>query len=230
MVSAVERFSVRAGEQTRLRYAILKVLMLQRNQAGFTLIEVTIFLAISSMLAIMAIVGFSNTRGQTQFSDSVEQLTQQVLQRRQEALSTVKTSGSGNDATQVTFGKVLTFTRGSGAVRVETVRTANYPLNGTNPPVSGQAVTVIDTTTFPMAWGVTYNGAQDMQVAFSRSTMDGALQTTAWNGAKANYTYGDFTPPANVNTTFNVNVIDPGGRQAHLIVDPAKNGISRAYP
>jgi type II secretory pathway pseudopilin PulG len=200
--------------------------MLMRKQGGYSLIEVTLFLAISSMLAIMAIAGFSNTRGQAQFSDSVERLTQQVLERRQEALSTVKLSG-GTDANNVTFGRLLTFTPNSSTVQVQTLVTSSN-----SAPTNGQAVVVnnAETTSFDMAWGVTYTGNQPMQVAFTRSTVDGVLQTTAWNGLDNNLTYSDFTPPANVATTFSVNVIDPNSRRAHLVIDPAKNGVTRVYP
>jgi prepilin-type N-terminal cleavage/methylation domain-containing protein len=204
--------------------------MLKRTQGGYSLIEITLVLAISSGLIVIALAGFSSTRGQAQFSDSVERLTQQVLERRQEALSTVKLSG-GTDSTKVTFGRLLTFTANSSTVQVQTLVTNNFALGGTAPPV-GQPVTIAaaETTSFTIPWGVTYSGAQQAQVAFTRSTVDGALQTTAWMGTKP-LVYGSFAPPVSPAATVqNINLVDPSGRQAHLVIDFTNNGVKRVYP
>jgi prepilin-type N-terminal cleavage/methylation domain-containing protein len=199
-------------------------MMLVRRQAGFTLIEIILVMVISSMLAIIALTGFSALRGQAQFSDSIERLKEKVVSLRQEALSTIKLSG-GADATHVTFGRLLTFTPGSSTVQVQTLETANNPA-----PVAGQAVVTVpaEDTSFAVAWGVTFTGPRVTQVAFVRSTVDGALQTavsTAW--VPGSYKYSDFAPngaPANLNFR------DPTGRTAFLTVTPANDGVTRTFP
>jgi prepilin-type N-terminal cleavage/methylation domain-containing protein len=198
--------------------------MLVRRQAGFTLIETIIVMAIGAMLAVIALAGFSTLRGQAQFSDSIERLKDKVTSERQEALSTIKLSG-GTDATRVTFGRLLTFTPGSSTVQVQTLYTANNPA-----PTAAQVVATLpsEDTSFTVNWGVTFTGASITRVAFVRSTVDGALQTatsTTWTPGA--YTYGNFAPNgAARNLTFR----DPSARTAFLTITPTNNGITRTFP
>lgn len=209
----------------------------QRTQAGFTLIEITIVMAIVAMLSGLAFAGFSAMRGQAQFSDAVERMKEDVLAQRTEALSTVKLSG-GTDAANVTFGRVLTFTPGSSTVRVETLRTANN-----SAPTAGQAVSVVaaETTSYSIPWGITYQNAQKtgpplggvvggtVRVAFTRSAVDGSLQTATSlqpGGLAPGYTYGEFAPNG---PAANLNFTDAQGRKAFLTIDPTKDSITRTF-
>ena len=198
--------------------------MLARRQAGFTLVEIIIVMAISSALAVIALMGFSTLRSQAQFSDSIERLKEKVTAERQEALATVKLSG-GTDSSRVTFGRLLTFTPGSSAIQIQTLYTANNPA-----PAAGQAVFTnpAEDVTYTVPWGVTFTGASVTRVAFVRSTTDGALQTatsTAW--VAGSYTYGNFAPNG---APRNLNFRDPSGRTAFLTVTPTNNGITRTFP
>lgn len=199
--------------------------MAKQAQGGFTLIEIIIVMAISSMLAAIALMGFSATRGQAQFSDSVERLKESLLTRRTEALSTVKLSG-GADAANVTLGKLLTFTPNSSTVTVQTLITANNPA-----PAAGQAVTVVaaESTTYTVEWGVKYTGGSRIQVAFVRSATDGALQTAVSpnGGWGPPYTYGQFAPNGAVKQ---LQFKDPDGRTADIVITPTTNGVTRVFP
>ncbi len=196
-----------------------------RSQAGFTLIEVIIVMAISSALAALAIMGFATLRGQAQFSDAVERLKERVLVQRQEALATIKLSG-GTDAANITFGRLLTFTPGSSTVRIETLVTANNLAPAANQPV---LILASETTSFEIPWGVTYAGASMQQIGFVRSAIDGSLQTAAspaggWGGLP--FDYGDFAPNG---AATNIDVIDPAGRRAYVTIDPQSNGVTRTF-
>ena len=205
-------------------------------------------MAISSGLAAMALVGFSTLRAQAEFSDSVDRLKETVLAKRTEALTTVK-SGGGTDANNVTIGKLLTFTRNSSVVQVQTLQTVNNFMPGNiTSPAANQAVRVSaaagDTSTFTMAWGLMFQDAQltgpplgsswsgVTQVAFVRSATDGSLQTAvSRNGGFATlsagvYRYDDFLPNG---AAVNLNFIDPTNKKAFLTIDPTRNGVTRKF-
>ncbi len=214
--------------------------MSKHSQSGYTLIEITIAMAISSMLAAMALMGFTALRSQAQFSNSVEQTTQTVLAKRQEALATVMLSGGGltcvvpSDQCNISFGRILTFTPGSGVVTTESLVTLGNPA-----PPAAQAVTLAaasETSTYTLPWGVTYTGSSRgnriIQVAFVRSAVDGTLQTAVspdngWAGRPTgSYQYGDFAPGGG---SVQINVLDPTGRRAYLTVNPVNNSVTRTY-
>ncbi len=216
--------------------------MFMRSRAGFTLIELILVMAIGSALAMIALLGFSTLRGQAQFSDAVERLNQSVLGQRQEALSTIKSSG-GTDTANITFGHILTFQQNSSTVQVQTLVTANN-----NAPAGSQAVTILaaENTSFTIPWGIYYLNAQTtgpplgaainagyIQVAFVRSPVDGSLQTAmspggGWAGRlTGTYRYDNFYPSTPAAKT-NLNVTD-GSRHAWLTIDPTGNSVTRGF-
>ena len=207
-----------------------------KRQAGFTLIELIIAMTISMGLAVIALVGFSSLRAQTQFSDAVERLRESVVQRRTEANGTVQTPGA-EDYTKIIIGRIITF-RPGGVVEVRTLSTANTPN-----PASSQAVTATadNLVSYTIPWGVVYNGVQVglstvtavKQVAFVRSAIDGSLHTAVspnngWSGvATNNYTYGDFIH-VSVDVPVSLSVTD-GTRQAWIEITPLTNGVARRF-
>jgi prepilin-type N-terminal cleavage/methylation domain-containing protein len=199
-------------------------------QAGFTLIEVTLVMVISSALAIIALTWFTGLRDQAQFTDSVERIKEGVLEQRQEALSTIK-PGGGVDPFNITFGRLLTFTPGSSIIRVDTLITSN---NSSPLATQGVIPLVGQSTTLKMAWGVTYAGSAVRKVAFTRSAVDGSLQTavgegTTWNGPV--YSYGQFLPNQLPPTSTNARLPlrDVKGRPAYMQIDTTSNGVTRAF-
>jgi len=98
--------------------------MANKRQSGFTLIEIIMTMAISAGLAVVALAGFSAMRAQTQFSDAVERLREATVQRRTETNSAVQFT-SGDDASQIAFGRIMTFTPGSGIVQIQTLVTSS---------------------------------------------------------------------------------------------------------
>jgi hypothetical protein len=179
-------------------------------------------------------MGFSTLRGQAQFSDSIERLKEKVLSQRQEALSTVKISGTGANACQVTLGKVLTFTPGSSDVRVETIVGANTdPPPALGCPVTA-VITVSDTSTTTVPWGVTYTGSSRgntrVQVAFYRSSTNGALMTAVspTNGWTTGYSLTKFQTVTALSAA-NISFVDPAGRRAYITVTPSNNSVTRTF-
>ena len=207
-----------------------------KEQAGFTLIEIIIAMAISSSLAVIALMGFSAMRSQVQFSDAVERLRERTVQTRTEANSSVQLA-SGDQPNLIAFGRIMTFTPGSGIVKIQTLRTSS-----TESPTDLQAVNLTADNAFDytIPWGLTYQGGKDAggyttkkrQVAFIRSPRDGSLHSivsppNGWTLHRGYYYYSDFMPsgvPAGASLR-----VGYGTRTATLDIDPATNGIGRSF-
>lgn len=197
--------------------------VVNQRQAGFTLIEVIMVMAIAGVLSLIVLNGFSSLRGQAEFSDAIDHLKETVVAQRTEALTTVK-AGGGTDSSQQTIGRLLTFSPGSGTVRVDTLVTAN-----TDAPVAGQAVTLAagETTNVIIPWGIQYHGSTVAQVAFTRSAVDGSLQTTASQGTFGPpYHYGNFAPGGPIEEFM---FQDSTGRTGYISIDQAANAVTRRF-
>lgn len=196
--------------------------MVHKNSAGFTLIEITLAMTISSGLAVIALMGFSSLRGQAEFTNAIDGLKEQITLVRTEALTTVNTAAAaGSDPGHVVLGRILTFTPGSSDIVVKLI-VAN---NTTSPTVTG----LVTDRTITVPWIVTFAGARIKQVAFIRSALDGSNITAVspdggWGGALPTYTnvstLGGYT-----QLTFK----DPKNRKATLDINPAANSIGRTY-
>lgn len=188
------------------------------------MIELILVMAISSILLVGLLAGFSSWRMSLQFSDSIDGLKETVTELRTESRASINTAnGAGETPGTVTFGKMLTFTPGSSTIRVDTLRTAN-----TDTPTNGQVVQVVSTETRTIRWGITYAGARPRSVAFTQS-LNGADMQTAWrdNWNVAGLQYAQFVPSGSVA---NLQFRDPAGRTGTVLVNPANNGITRTIP
>jgi prepilin-type N-terminal cleavage/methylation domain-containing protein len=76
--------------------------MATRNQAGFTLIELVLVLAITGALLAIALVGQSELRSHAQFDATVEKLVTSVAEARDQATSGVNLSTGGAVGTGAT--------------------------------------------------------------------------------------------------------------------------------
>jgi len=210
--------------------------MANKRQAGFTLIEIMITMAISAGLAVIALMGFSTLRSQAQFSDAVERLRERTVQTRTEANSSVQLT-SGTDTGNVAFGRIMTFTPGSGIVNIQTLMTSS-----SESPAAIQSVfpTADNAFDYTIPWGLTFKQgkdtgaytAQKRQVAFIRSPLDGSLHSivsppNGWTLSGGHYQYSDFMP-GGVPPRASLQVGD-GSRTATLNIDPPTNGVGRTF-
>ncbi len=197
-------------------------------------------MAISMSLAVIALIGFSSLRAQTQFGDAVERLRESVTQRRTETNTAVQVqANAGEDSSQIAFGRIMTFTPGSGTVLVQTLTTSSNQA----PPGNQTVTTTADNQiSYNMAWGIKYQRGQDApagaitprvrQVAFIRSPRDGALYTAVspadgWPLTAGHYIYDQFISGA-IPTGVRLQVSD-GTRTATIDIDPATNGVGRTF-
>src|SRR6266568_2530142 len=70
--------------------------MASRGQAGFTLIEVIIVMAISSLVIVIAFIGQRGVRSRAEFDAAVNKLVATIADARNEATSGVNVVGSGD--------------------------------------------------------------------------------------------------------------------------------------
>ncbi|HSH31077.1 MAG TPA: prepilin-type N-terminal cleavage/methylation domain-containing protein, partial [Candidatus Saccharimonadales bacterium] len=187
-------------------------------QSGFTLIETVIVLAISGALVTIALSGQSQLRENSQFSDAIEKVKNNLVLVKNEANTTVNDRvdpNRGQDpAGRSLFGKMVEFTSGSDIMTVTTL-TINQDLD----QLQRQ-----DSYSIRIPWGVTFNpagGTARQYVTFTRDPNTGRMQTYTppdWPDAQLlrpdNYTAAIQAP---VNLPFR----DPSGRAATVTVDPA---------
>jgi len=76
---------------------------------GFTLIELMIAMSITSLLAVIAIMGQSALQSRARFDSAVDKTIQNIAYARNYATSNVNTQGGGNDATSLVVGTSLEF-------------------------------------------------------------------------------------------------------------------------
>lgn len=158
------------------------------NRRGFTLLETTLVLALTVGSGLLVIGFFSGLRSQAQFSDAVDTVKNELLARRQETLTTIKTAG-GVQKTYISIGRLLTFTPGSSKVKVGSLFMNDEGSSTVRvEPSSGS--TFVDTSDITIPWGTVYPAAcpRTLLVAFIRNPANGSLMTAGTNAA-SNWNY-----------------------------------------
>lgn len=204
------------------------------RQSGFTYIKLTMIVVISVGMTAAVLLGLSTLRAQTRFSDAVERLREAIVLQRTEANSIVQPT-DGENTGQIAFGRVMTFTPGSGIVNIRTLTTSRSESPDPDQFVTPTADSSQDYT---IAWSVVFKqglgdgSAKVRQVAFIRSPRDGSLHSIVsppggWALVHGNYRYSDFitgTVPAGASL-----VVGTDSRTATIDIDPATNGVGRRF-
>ncbi len=97
-----------------------------RTDSGFTLVEVTLALAISGALVVIAFAGQKQARDRSSFSDAVERANTIILDAKNQAFSTVQNGTNGacpppGQYCNVFLGKVVYFQGSAGDISVYTL-------------------------------------------------------------------------------------------------------------
>ncbi|HEX9679100.1 MAG TPA: prepilin-type N-terminal cleavage/methylation domain-containing protein [Candidatus Saccharimonadales bacterium] len=149
-----------------------------KNQKGFTLVEIMLFLAISGLVLVIGFAGISGRNANVQFTDSIRSLDFFMQKQFNNVLNGVNVSSDGRSSggDQVLLGKYLVFTEGSGGIQVfdligdrlseQEIQTVidNLP-SGQDPDrailfaSSPQAVTASPNETYTLDWGVRFLNA-----------------------------------------------------------------------
>lgn len=154
-----------------------------QRQVGYTIVEVTLFMAISGLLLMIAFVGTANTIRTFRFTDSGRSLTAYVQKQYDNVLNGINTRttplacengvvGSGaakNPGTGncLLMGKVLLFSQNSSVIKTYDVvgteptnvdygRTDEQLISDFNPKI----VTTVGSGTYDIAWGAYVSGTK----------------------------------------------------------------------
>jgi prepilin-type N-terminal cleavage/methylation domain-containing protein len=73
----------------------LKVLMFKPRQAGFTLIEIVLVMAVTGMIFVIAFVGQRGLRAQAEFDAAVDKMVASIADARNQATAGVNLQGAG---------------------------------------------------------------------------------------------------------------------------------------
>ncbi len=211
--------------------------MAMKRQAGFTLIELILVMAISSMLAVIAFAGQRGLRSQSQFDADVNKLVSTIADARNEATAAVNMAGPGNGsknclintvpgAQYVFAGVVWSAIDAPGGA---TFRLDFYAADRNAAPA---VACVFDTRTISVTSAVMrVNVAPGTGVAKSVFIRDntGNLNVCAVTAAATNvltsFTAGNCVAGAAGNTALVVNLSDADGHTSKVQVDPS--GLAR---
>lgn len=79
-----------------------------RRKIGFTLIEISLFIALSAALFVVATVGVQNSLNQQRYSDSVQRFAEFIKNIYSE-VNNVQNNATGGKTDKVIYGKMVTF-------------------------------------------------------------------------------------------------------------------------
>lgn len=209
------------------------------KQRGVTLVEVTLTLAISTLLIVTVLAGRNSVRSQAQFSDGMERIKESILSTKSEANTGNNSSGSGNSSKYLTIGRAMRFnTSGVNASNKKTdvltllCQSASDFLCQDAKPISWEAMAV-RSSTFP--WGIVYTGysttsqpggTADINLVFTRDDQTGGYGG-AWYPAALSKTATTKSALLANQSPVTLNFKSPDGRTAKIIVDPASGTVEK---
>lgn len=151
---------------------------------GFTLIEVVMVLAISSLLSLMLLGGYQERQVRLRFSAALENVLSTLQSAKTQSNTTVNTrANAGTDPGQVVYGQVIRFS-GSDISATDLVgaKTASF-----------SAVSAGAATTSAIPWGITFQAGPYDGVIFARSPVDSENATLKTYPLQSALTIGDAT-------------------------------------
>jgi prepilin-type N-terminal cleavage/methylation domain-containing protein len=198
---------------------------------GFTLIEVTLALAISTLMILLLFGTYRNARRRAAFTDAIERVVTTLEQAKTEAVSTVnvKPASPGTTSGRVVFAKAVDFATSSNQQYTRTLladRSDTLQNIALSPEVQSSTV----------PWQVGFlsvgSGSTHDFVVFTRSVADGRLNTYVFDLA----TFSNL-PAANYSTVSNpadtavatLAFQDPNGLRANVKVNAATSEITREF-
>lgn len=206
------------------------MLRLTDKNSGFTLTETIIVLAITALVAAFALTGIGLIQRRTRFRDSVERLVAQLETLKSEVASGYITGQATVLADRVHFGKVVTFTSGSGTYRVRSLTAPDVdncasiaPGACITNPISAEGVD----TTAVLAWQVLVENPA-RQIAFIIEPSNGDLNVYSLAPGDAITATGSYNP-ANDTTRDTVIQLSDSNYQATITVDSETGAITRVY-
>lgn len=101
--------------------------MADSNAAGFTLVEVVLFLALTALFMLIAFTGIVGRSRNVQFTDSIRSLEGFLQRQISDVRNGVNLTGEGDQLNQIVLGSVLKFNPDSDIVNIYKIRGARLP-------------------------------------------------------------------------------------------------------
>lgn len=196
--------------------------MLRSEESGFTLVELTIVLAVSAGLIVIALNGQAKSRQSVQFKYAVERTANVIDVARNNAVNSVDPlNGAGNSTTQIKWGKLVTINAYGSIVTITDIVGSN-PNQMTDG--SAQTLTLGTATDFQIPWGTKYNGSTKLQFVFHRLLTSGVLVTYQLTPADNPLTVIYNENPTS-SPTISIPLIDQvGARTGQIVIDGPHGG------
>jgi prepilin-type N-terminal cleavage/methylation domain-containing protein len=208
----------------------MKPLMVTKQSYGFTLIELTIVLALTGGLMVIALTGQATVRNTAKFKDAVERVTTGLNVVRNQALTSRidDITATGADTTKITYGKQVTILSNSSTFTVTDII-------GTNPDqislVGSQALSLGASYNLDIPWGTTYTGP-DLKFVFHRLLNGAELHLYHIVPANTDITNSGyaFDESPELDPTIVIPLRDPNGRSATITLDGLHSGtVTRVF-
>ena len=223
---------------------MMKPLMVQKNkQAGFTLVEIIIVLAITSSMLVIALAGQRQLRSSATFTAAVDKIIASIADARNQALSGVNaTPGAGvgtipascvdSNGRAVPLAGTAYFagTRWSTSA-LTTTQAIDTWLNTNNNGAAGACInaTQRQIVGVPVALTVRQSTSATVgaQIVFLRRAGDIAVCTIPTTVVDPSADYANETCAAGQNGPMTLRVTDTDGNTALIKIDPATGLASR---
>jgi prepilin-type N-terminal cleavage/methylation domain-containing protein len=191
------------------------------GQVGFTLVEVTIVMAISAML-LLVLLHQHQANGNAAFTGVIDQIQNELNEIKNQAYTSKNDSGSGNTTSgsndTIEWGKGVII---SGSTLTEYNLTATTNSNG----ITGIKPLTPPIKTLKFSWGITTSpSGSSLTVAFVRNPSTGNLEI--YFPATSLTTLSDYisVPASSASISFN----NPDGHTASVTIDPASQFITKS--
>jgi type II secretory pathway pseudopilin PulG len=218
--------------------------MLKNKSGGFSLIELTIVLAITTAVAAIVLAGQNGIRDQSEFTSTVNSVVSQLTAVRNAA----ETSDNLNDTTTcntstscIVYGKMITTAQKDTKITIsDIIGTGDQTQSCESLETGGEGLTIGKTTTISIPDGIQVKALlenPDVQVVYHRSLCGGQLLTYDFSGLDAGVPleqaqYNEAADPSIINATTPLfHLLDPRtGQVAAINIDGANNGsITATY-
>jgi prepilin-type N-terminal cleavage/methylation domain-containing protein len=194
------------------------------KNAGFTLIEIVIVLAISTAMILMVFGSLNSTQKRTIFKNSIEQATTEFEKIKNESNSTLNTrTNPGTDKNKVVYGKAVVFTDGSADYIVHTLSATNQD--------TLDNVQIESSITRTISSEVEFRGDFPQRcMVFTRHPSDGRLQTFMFTNCTTGGLQNEAAYNSFVNLVGNFKLVDVDANlEATIKVDSATSTIMRSF-
>lgn len=207
------------------------------KQRGVTLVEVTLTLAISTLLITTVLTGRSSIRSQAQFSDGVERIKETILSVKSEANTSNNTNPAAKGTAQIgsgasrylNLGRSIRFTPNSStadSLALLCYAATDYTCTDQVNPDSTTAKKI------SLPWGIKYKNyvaggvtGTTVTIIFTRDDQTGEFTGYWYDGTIANHDSKNAVLAK--STPIALNFESPDGRKATVAINPATGTVTR---